>query len=327
MRRFFCQCGQAIYFENQQCGACGRQLAFDADALQMRVLGSDSRSEDGRDVCANRGGAVRCNWLLARGFPAGDSCISCSTSRISPSLAKRASRERWRKLEMAKRRLLYDLLSLNLPIDTSRLSFVFKEDRRTNPDVYEEHVSIGHASGEITINAAEADDTYRAKMRQMMNEPYRTLLGHFRHESGHYYFRLVVGDRHIEEARALFGDERTDYAAALRRHYADGPRENWWADYISSYASTHPSEDWAETWAHYLHIHAVLETASVQDLLGDKEEQSWNEAFVDFMLKINEVSRSLGLPDAYPFVLTTPVVAKLDLVRRLIAEQGNRDPA
>ncbi len=323
MKKLYCACGQPVFFDNDQCSACDRQLAFDPNALQMDTLVDGQFTDSGRTICGNRTNDVLCNWLAAPHATVGSTCMSCVTSRIIPALNKRGNRERWHKLERAKRRLIYDLLSLGLPVDTQRLSFVFKEDRRTNPDVYEEHVSTGHSSGEITINAAEADDAYRAKMRQMMNEPYRTLLGHFRHESGHYYFRIVTNGADLEEARALFGDDREDYAEALRRHYAEGARANWWQDHISSYASTHPFEDWAETWAHFLHICSVIETASTQGLLGEVDPETWPAGFVEFTLKINEVSRSLGLPDAYPFVLNERVVEKLTFIRKMVMQYSS----
>jgi hypothetical protein len=89
------------------------------------------------------------------------------------------------------------------------------------------------------------------------------LLGHFRHEVGHYFWdRLVATDPHqLEEFRVLFGDDRQDYGEALKRHYDEGAPANWQDTYISMYATMHPWEDFAETWAHYLHIVDTLETA------------------------------------------------------------------
>ncbi|MGB5738916.1 MAG: putative zinc-binding metallopeptidase, partial [Woeseia sp.] len=219
----------------------------------------------------------------------------------------------------AKRRLIYDLLRLNLPVDPSRLKFVFKEDRRTNPDVGDDHVTIGHANGVITINAAEADAVYREEMRQQMNEPYRTLLGHFRHESGHYYFGVVVGQERLAAARALFGDETANYDAALQQHYSNGPPDNWAEQYISSYASSHPAEDWAECWAHYLHICAVLESADASRLRAGLKISEWQTEFIDLVIAINEVLRSMGLPDAYPFVITQRIAEKIEFIHQCVA--------
>lgn len=308
-----CRCGQRVFFDNHGCVNCGRQLVFDIDALGVR---SEEAPGSGLPVCANRNTAVRCNWMPATGSAHGY-CLSCAMSKTIPMLSKPENHDRWRKLEAAKRRLIYDLLLLGLPVDESRLEFHFKEDRRTNPDVGEHHVTTGHSSGVITINAAEADEVFREKMRQKMNEPWRTLLGHMRHESGHYYFTELLDDRGLAEARALFGDETEDYESALEAYYANGPKPGWMTTYISAYASAHPAEDWAECWAHYLHIRSVLQVAVDAGLLP--EGNNWYEQFVELVLSLNEMMRSLGLPDAYPFVLTEAVVRKVEFVHRAIA--------
>ena len=85
------------------------------------------------------------------------------------------------------------------------------------------------------------------------------MLGHLRHEIGHYYQPLLVTD--WERCRELFGDDREDYGAAMERHYASGPPADWPERFVSAYATMHPWEDWAETFAHYLHIRDVLQTA------------------------------------------------------------------
>lgn len=323
MRRLACRCGQTVYFENHSCSRCGRKLAFDPASLAMA---SEAEPGEGLSFCTNRDGHSRCNWL---GEPAGrdGACISCRSSEVIPALSKTENRDRWRKLEQAKRRLVYDLLSLDLPVDASRLRFVFKEDKRTNPDVHEEHVHIGHSQGVITINAAEADDVYREQMRLLMNEPYRTLLGHFRHEAGHYYFDLIVDDTLRADARRLFGDESVGYDEALQSHYRDGPRAGWQQDFITGYASAHPAEDWAETFAHCLHINAALETASANGLTAPSDIDHWRRDFIDLALKVNDVMRSLGLGDAYPFVITAPVAEKIDFVLNAIRRFTGRPAA
>jgi hypothetical protein len=317
MKRFACQCGQSIYFDNHQCNVCRRQLAFDPVRLDMLAIAADERGDGVAEFCTNRTSVIRCNWV-ARDDVADGLCLSCQTSKVIPALNKPANRERWRRLEVAKRRLIYGLLSEGLPVDPARLRFAFKEDRRTNPDVYEEHVSTGHASGVITINAAEADDVFREQMRRQMHEPYRTLLGHLRHESGHYYFDIIVDSQRLARARELFGDERVDYAAALQHHYVNGPVNDWWVNYISAYASSHPMEDWAETWAHYLHIRAVLQTARAHSMIPPVDETDWETTFVDFVLTINEISRSLGLADAYPFTLSRKSIEKLEFMHETV---------
>lgn len=311
MRRFACRCRHPVYFDNHSCTNCGRQLAFDPSSLAMRA---ESEPGDGLPFCSNRPGYSRCNWLSDDAGP----CLSCRMSKIIPALSKPENRDRWLKLEAAKRRLLYDLLSIGLPVNDRDLHFVFKEDRRTNPDVYEDHVLIGHVEGVITINAAEADEVYREQMRQAMNEPVRTLLGHFRHESGHYYFGVVVDERNRAEVRSLFGDETMNYEAAINAYHVDGARSDWRDSFISQYASAHPSEDWAETWAHYLHIRSALEVAESTGLSGRVRLENWRQQFVDLVISVNELLRSLGLPDAYPFVLTDAIAAKIECVHRAV---------
>ncbi len=318
MKRLLCLCGRSVFFDNDDCGNCGRALAFDTGVLQMRA---EADPGSGLAFCRNRASAVRCNWLADS---EGELCLSCRLSQMIPALSKPGNRDRWRKLEKAKRRLIYDLLRLGLPVDASRLRFVFKEDRRTNPDVADDHVATGHADGVITINAAEADAVYREQMRQQMNEPNRTLLGHFRHESGHYYFNVVVDEPLLAEARALFGDESCGYDDALQKYYTQGPAPGWEQKFISSYASAHPAEDWAECWAHYLHIRSVLETAWTSGLKSGWNMQNWEAEFIELVVALNEVMRSMGLPDAYPFVITEPIARKIEFVHKAVQRATGR---
>ncbi len=315
MKRWQCLCGHPVFFDSDSCLACGRALAFDPATL---ALDSAPAPGDRMARCANYAAPVFCNWRALPSEPNG-LCLSCTMTRVVPALSNAENHGRWRKLEAAKRRLLYDLLVLGLPVDPPPLSFEFKEDRRTNPNVSEHHVATGHASGVITINAAEADELFREAMRQKMNEPWRTLVGHFRHESGHYYFNVVVPPEKRFEARELFGDERSNYDEALARYYRDGPLANWQEHHISAYATAHPAEDWAECWAHYLHIRAVLDTAYSAGLLADVRPSNWYGQFIDLVLTLNDIMRSLGLPDAYPFVLNPPVARKIEFIHFAIA--------
>lgn len=318
MKRMHCRCGQPVYFDNHSCVNCGRQLAFDCKVLEMQ---SEDTPGAGLAVCANRSNAVRCNWMPKPGNARG-LCLSCALSKTIPTLSKPENHGRWRKLEAAKRRLIYDLLRIGLPVDDSRLKFEFKEDRRTNPDVSDQHVTTGHAAGVITVNAAEADEVFREQMRQIMNEPWRTLIGHLRHESGHYFFEEVVDAKNRKEARTLFGDETLSYEAALANYYQNGPAADWNQRYISAYASAHPAEDWAECWAHYLHIRSVLEVAADARILSKGRGGNWYDKFIELVLTLNEIMRALGLPDAYPFVLTDPVAKKIEFVHRAIARRS-----
>ncbi len=317
MRLFNCACGNRIFFDNHNCVVCDRVLAYDPVRHEMR----SEFAVDAPRLCANRKGEIVCNWVALSG---GDLCLSCATSQIIPSQHKEANRERWRKLESAKRRLIYGLMSLRLPVDPATLAFEFKEDHRTNPHVPDAHVTTGHRAGIITINAAEADDTFREQMRAEMNEPYRTLIGHMRHESGHYYFPMLVTGDLLSEARELFGDERNDYAMALSAYYSGGRDSADRESYISDYAMAHPAEDWAECWAHFLHLSALLETAEAEGLKKPARSDAWYPNVAELLINMNELTRSLGLPDAYPFVLSEPVIAKIDFVRRVVRAYSAR---
>src|SRR4029453_19363135 len=123
-------------------------------------------------------------------------------------------------------------------------------------------VMTGHASGLITSNAEEADDALREQIKYALREPYRTLVGHLRHEVGHYYWdRLVWNTPWRGPFRQLFGDERASCDDGLKRNYEQGPPADWASSYVSSYATSHPWEDWAETWRRYVHVVDSLATA------------------------------------------------------------------
>jgi hypothetical protein len=201
----------------------------------------------------------------------------------------------------------------------------------------------GHEAGIITIALAEADDAQREYRRTQLNEPYRTLLGHFRHEVGHHYWDILVSQSpHLDEFRRLFGDETADYATALQRHYADGPPPDWQAAFISSYATSHPWEDFAESWAHYLHLVDTAEVASSFGLrlaprvdprgalntrvefdpYGLETLEPLIDSWAPLSALINSFNRAVGHGDAYPFVLTPPVIEKLGFIHALVREAG-----
>jgi hypothetical protein len=282
-----------------------------------------------------------CNW----GLPADDPhalCESCRLTRVIPDLGVPGNKEAWYKLEVAKRRLVYTLLKLGCPVrnqtdDPERgLAFEFLAD---TPDPNDAPVLTGHANGVITLNIAEADDAERERRRIQLHEPYRTLLGHFRHESGHYYWdRLIAGTPQLDPFRGRFGDERADYAAALKAHYDNGPPTDWRDRFVSAYAAAHPWEDWAETWAHYLHMIDTLETAADCGLSlrpsrkdeptlkavvpPDSPRASFDrliDAWFPLTYALNNLNRGLGLPDGYPFVLSAPAVDKLRFVHEVVA--------
>jgi hypothetical protein len=273
--------------------------------------------------CRNRAEHAVCNWLIPPGDTS-DFCLACRLNRVIPNLGQPWNVTLWGRLERAKRRMLYGILRLRLPVggDANRpaLAFEFLEDQRDNPLVEEAFVMIGHRAGTITINLHEADDSRRHAVRESMQERYRTLLGHFRHESGHYFWDLLAAPA-LEEYRALFGDERADYDEAIRLYYENGPRDDWGDSHVSAYASAHPLEDWAETWAHFLHILDGLETARENGLGPAPLGQAWDvqlTAWMEVALKINEMNRSLGTPDPYPFVLNSSVQEKLAFTHRRV---------
>lgn len=328
MKRFNCGCGLRVFFEDYHCTACGAELAYRPDTAEFLSAppGADSFvAADGSAwrVCRNRQDHRACNWLVPAEDPF-EYCLACRLNRVIPHLGSPQKLRLWRRMEQAKRRLIYSLIALGLPRDGMRgrppLHFEFLEDQRSNPNVEESLVMTGHRAGIITINLLEADDAARHAVRDQMAELYRTLLGHFRHESGHYYEDLVVPPGEArEEFRALFGDERVDYAAALEHYHSVGPAPDWSTRCISPYASAHPMEDWAESWAHYLHISDALETARATGLVRSGPAESWEAEvalWISGSVRLNELARSLGVDDPYPFVLNAPVRAKLAFIHR-----------
>ena len=329
MKAFYCDCGQRVFFDNDACLSCGRKLGFDVNDLAMRTLeplpGGSLADREGRRYrhCFNQLDYGNCNWIVPVEEPH-ERCLSCGLNEVIPTLERPGNLELWTRVERAKRRLVYSVCKLGLPLGdmNGRLRFRILEDRRRNPSVLETFVATAHLDGAITINIMEADDAARLAVREQMQERYRTVLGHLRHESGHYYFsRLTFAPGLLEECRSLFGDEREDYAAALQRHYADGPPDDWPENYVSAYASAHPMEDFAETFAHYLHIDDALETACAAGLAETQSAagaRDWIDTWIRLAITLNEILRSLGADDPYPFVLTRPVREKLEFIGRLV---------
>jgi hypothetical protein len=296
-------------------------------------------------MCQNYSREQVCNWML----PADSAeifCDACRLNQIIPDLTVSGNRLLWQRLETGKRRLVYGLLRLGLPVISKQqdpaagLAFAFMADEEP---LFAENTQMmtGHSEGLITINIAEADDAWRERMRQEMTEPYRTLLGHFRHESGHYFwFRLVQRSNWLMAFRQEFGDERVDYASAMQQNYQQGPSADWQSHFVSSYAVTHPWEDWAETWAHYLHMTDTLDTAFsfrlqlddsrvpleafTEDVLSEPEPAGIPpflpllNGWIQLTAALNELSLSMGLADFYPFVLSRTVVTKLHFVHLAI---------
>jgi len=327
MKHFNCVCGNRVFFENTWCFHCGHSLGFDParkDMVPMTESSGRLVSGDGSHFryCENHDLYGNCNWLLPG--ESGDSrCLSCSMNRVIPSLSKPSNLLLWTRVEEAKRRLIYSILRYGLPLESrgTRLNFRIMEDQRSNPDVLESFISTGHLDGTITINVAEADDAERHAIQEQLLERYRTVLGHLRHEAGHFYFGVLVHRDLLESCRALFGDERENYEGALERYYANGAAADWPEHYVSAYASAHPAEDFAETFAHVLHIDDALESARATGMAPASEAVSggtWLDQWVNLAITLNEVLRSLGSDDPYPFVITDAVRGKLEFVSRLV---------
>jgi len=329
MKRFSCPvCYTEIYFDNSTCLECSTQLVYDSAAETF----SDLERGTGAQACANRT-VAGCNW---RAEVDSEFCSACEHNRTVPDTALPGNVTNWRAIEQAKRYLFYSLLRWRLPHPTREdvqngLAFDFLADH----EGAEKPVLTGHADGLITLNIAEGDDAEREARRGALGEPYRTLIGHMRHEVGHYYWQVLVHDgARLQAFRALFGDDRQDYGDALQRHYAQGPPNDWRQRFISGYASAHPWEDFAETWAHYIHIVDSSETAhafglSLSGAGGEDVELDTNPYrrvtfaktladWVPLTVAMNCINRSMGQPDLYPFVLSKPVEEKLGFIHNLV---------
>ena len=351
MKLFECQhCGQLLYFENTRCERCGHVLGYLPDAAVLSALAEEDGDrwrpliapEQVYRFCANAAHGA-CNWLVPADGPSAF-CRACRLNRTIPDLGPPEHLLRWQRLEAAKHQLVYGLLRLGLPLVSKfedpdmGLAFDFLADPAPgSPE--RPKILTGHEHGLITINIAEADDAERERARQEMGEPYRTLLGHFRHEIGHYYWeRLVRDGRWLEWFRTMFGDERQDYGACLQAHHAEGPPPDWQERFVSGYASAHPWEDFAETWAHYLHIVDTLETAAafglrIAPMAGrapglamaidfdpcrQNDFDALLEAWLPLTYAVNSLNHSMGQPDLYPFVLAPTVIGKLRFVHGLV---------
>ena len=336
MRDFLCpNCGQHLAFENSLCLACDSALGFSVDQMALLVIEDPPGSGragfvDGADyqLCANLH-LAGCNWLVPV-QPVRQLCLSCRLTRTRPADDDAAGLAVFADAERAKRRLIAELHELGLPLvgrdeDPERgLAFDLLSSAG-------EKVFTGHDDGVVTLDLAEGDDVHREQLRVEMDEPYRTLLGHFRHEVGHYYFfRLVDGyTPYREQFTALFGDPDLDYQEALDRHYRQGAPDGWEADHVSSYATMHPAEDWAETFAHYLHIRATLDTAAAfglapanatvqRGVMGPSGFDAMIDMWLPLAWSLNMVNRSMGKPDLYPFVLPPRVLEKMRFIHGVV---------
>lgn len=343
MKIFTCgYCSHAVYFENYTCENCGHLSGFrdhDREMLTFDTVGAaliSDREQIAYKYCKNKEFDV-CNWLLEEDNPE-DYCNACLLNRTIPNLADLDNFDKWKNLEIAKHRLVYQLQKIGLAIpskmrDINGLCFDFVA-QQNNPNLM-----TGHDNGVITILLREADSVLREQMRKQFLEPYRTLIGHLRHEVGHYFWDQLIytNPKALEEFRTIFGDERENYGEALQLYYKVGAPSKWETSFISKYATSHAWEDWAETWAHYLHIMDMVETAyffgvTVEPLKQEKELKAkvtfdpYTIEDFDVIIKtcrplsfaVNSINRAMGVPDVYPFVITEAVVDKLKFIHGLL---------
>jgi hypothetical protein len=353
MKLFKCQhCGQLLYFENTVCEKCSRRLGFIPEIMNLSALEPEesglwralAMDKKHYRFCANAEFDV-CNWLI-EAAATDIYCDACRHNRTVPDTSIAENVVAWRKIEIAKHRVFYTLMKLDLPLREKgqnggeRLVFDFLA---SPPHVDGPRVMTGHDNGLITLALEEADDVEREKRRTLMHEPYRTLLGHFRHEVGHYFWDVLVRDGgQVEDCRKVFGDETVDYGQSLQAYYANGVSTDWQESFISAYATSHPWEDFAETWAHYLHIVDTLEMARAFGMYvhprlarpGELDAQvdfdpyrvrdasPLIETWLPLSNALNSLNRTMGMQDIYPFILSAPVVGKLSAIHDLI--HGNK---
>ena len=335
MLAFACPvCERLVTFESSRCLNCRTAIGFDFTARSLLPVTDGDGGRARR--CANASLAA-CNWLAT-----GDRllCPSCDLTRTRPHDSDESGLTGFAVAEAAKRRLLFELADMGLPIrgwkdSPGGLAFDLLSSER-GP------VTTGHADGVITLDLSETDPSHRERMRVRLEEPYRTVLGHFRHEIGHYYQDILVppGTPWEERCREIFGDERQSYREAMDRYYENGPPPGWKEGYVSAYATMHPWEDFAETFAHYLHIRDTLQTAASYGVRvdgpsigttdpfplhastdGDAADISeMLDAWIPMTYALNAISRSMGAPDLYPFILGAQVESKLALIDALVRE-------
>ncbi len=348
MKIFQCgHCNHSIFFENYTCDNCGHLSGFRDQDRKMLTFNpiNDSLFSDRENIeykyCKNKEYDV-CNWILEKNDPE-DYCHACQLNRTIPNLSDLENFEKWRNLEIAKHRLVYQLQKIGLQLpsklrNNEGLCFDFVAQQNNF------NLMTGHANGVITILIKEADSVQREQMRKQFLEPYRTLVGHLRHEVGHYFWdRLInTNEQILSEFRAIFGNEQRNYADALELYYNEGAPEDWQTSFISKYATSHPWEDWAETWAHYLHIMDMVETAyffgvnvkPINKLKKMKAKVSFDpyaienfdtiiQTCIPLSFAVNSINRAMGVPDVYPFVITEAVVDKLKFIHRLLLPKRN----
>ncbi len=351
-----CTCGAPLFRENTSCLRCGALVGYLPDpgwllsfAQNRQAAGAPPTYNNPLPAlarrtfkpCAGRAAPHQCNWMIDASDPA-TQCLSCSLTRTTPDLSLPGSPDHWAEAERAKRQTLIQLLRLRLPVRSRHTHpdgvwFDFLEPLPGGPQIL-----TGHEDGLITLNLSEADPAHRAAIQEQMGEHFRTLMGHLRHELAHYYWEVFAKDpAWLQQYRTVFGDDRQDYGQALATHHQKGAPADWSAHFISPYASSHPWEDWAETFAHYLHMEEALHTADRLGLdlprlhlrtdsfdrasLHPPRAPALDQAFLEAIdrwvllsLAANELNAALGHPHAYPFILNPAIVAKLHTVHQTL---------
>lgn len=308
VKRLACPvCGNEVFFDSLTCVRCGSELALDVDELGLRVLDLDHASP-----CVRRT-TWACNWrAVGPNAPFCRSCVLVDAGGHDhdPAMVP---------FQSAQRRALYQLVQFGVSTEAgSDLRFAYRSSHAGDD------VRIGHRNGEITLDLAEVDPAHREQVQATLGEQYRTPLGHIRHELGHYVWQELVAldPARLEAFREVFGDERIDYAEALARHYARTDDGSWYGTHASFYATAHPWEDFAESWAQVMHVHDVVETGASWGVVTApadlKDASAWLSASITASVAANELARSMGMRDLYPFALTPGVRVKVEFCWQLL---------
>jgi len=351
MRAFACPvCQNFTSFERNRCQPCGTHVGLHLPSRSMVALTDGTATVDGTTwVRCTQADPLGCNWLAAESQDAAarGRCLADSLIRREPEPDDTIAREKLAPTAVALRRLVYQLHDLGLPIEPfwrrdGGLAFDLLSSYSTG-----ERITIGHANGVITIDLVESLDAYRETLRVRLGEPYRTMLGHFRHEAGHYYQNILVetgpgAQRYLGRCRDLFGDERAGYADAIARHYEFGAPSDWQESFISEYATMHPWEDFAECFAHYLHITDTIDTAREAGMVLHADRVRFTaprdivplESYADVPIEhllfdwkwmslfFNRVNTAMGKNPLYPFEISEPVADKLGFVHQVLRESA-----
>src|SRR5271168_5417104 len=350
VRAFACPvCHGFVPFESRRCPNCLAELGLYVPSRTMVATWSGAAVIDGQIwIACTRAGSLGCNWLVPQEQELGGQrgrCLADSLIRREPDTDDTVAVEKLVSTGIGLRRLICQLIDIGLPVDpfwrrNGGLAFDLLSSYSGG-----ERVVIGHAGGVITIDLVESLDAYRESLRVRLGEPYRTMLGHFRHEVGHYYQNILVetgpgAARYLDECRALFGDERADYQAEIARHYKFGAPKNWTESFISEYATMHPWQDFAECFAHYLHITDTINTVGEAGLIliADRARvavprdivplASYADVPIEQLLYdwkwlalfFNRINTAMGKRPLYPFEIPPPVIRKLGFVHKVVRQ-------